>query len=73
MIDHARISQTFYRPQDPHMMDNLQQALDQHDAMIECIATRQADAMVDLIRQHWESSRTHMEMYVRPNPLPIEE
>ena len=73
LIDHARISQTFYRPQDPQMLDNLQQALDQHDAMIDCIATGQADAMVGLIRQHWDLSRTHMERYVRPDPLPIDE
>lgn len=73
LIDHARISQTFYRPHDPNMADNMQQALDQHDAMIECIATGQAEAMVGLIREHWELSRSHMEMYVRPDPLPIEE
>lgn len=72
LIDHARISQTFYRPQDPQMTGNMQQALDQHDAMIECIAAGQADAMVELIRQHWDLSRSHMERYVRPDPLPIE-
>lgn len=73
LIDHARISQTFYRPHDPNMTDNMQQALDQHDAMIECIANGQAEAMVELIRQHWDLSRAHMERYVRPDPLPIEE
>lgn len=73
LIDHARISQTFYRPHDPDMADNMQQALDQHDAMIECIANGQADEMVELIRQHWDLSRTHMERYVRPDPLPIED
>jgi DNA-binding GntR family transcriptional regulator len=72
LIDHARISQTFYRPRDPHMTENMQQALDQHDAMIECIANGQADAMVELIREHWELSRSHMETYVHPDPLPIE-
>jgi DNA-binding GntR family transcriptional regulator len=72
LIDHARISQTFYRPRDPHMTENMQQALDQHDAMIECIANSQSDAMVELIREHWELSRSHMETYVHPDPLPIE-
>lgn len=72
LIDHARISQTFYRPRDPHMTENMQQALDQHDAMIECIANGQSDAMVELIREHWELSRSHMETYVHPDPLPIE-
>lgn len=72
LIDHARISQTFYRPRDPHMAENMQQALDQHDAMIECIANGQSDAMVELIREHWELSRSHMETYVHPDPLPIE-
>ncbi|WP_298610976.1 GntR family transcriptional regulator [uncultured Thiothrix sp.] len=72
LIDHARISQTFYRPHDPDMTHNMQQALDQHDAMIECIVNGQAETMVELIRQHWDLSRSHMERYVRPDPLPIE-
>lgn len=73
LIDHARISQTFYRPRNDTMEANLEQAASDHDAMILCIQNNDSTGMVELIKQHWALSRTHMEMYVRPDPFPIEE
>ena len=72
LIDHARISQTFYRPKNETMQDNLEEAAGHHDAMIHCIEQGNAEGMVGLIREHWELSREHMEMFVRPDPLPID-
>nr|CAA6830323.1 MAG: Transcriptional regulator, GntR family [uncultured Thiotrichaceae bacterium] len=72
LIDHARISQTFYRPKNETMQDNLEEAAGHHDAMIHCIEQGNTEGMVGLIREHWELSREHMEMFVRPDPLPIE-
>lgn len=73
LIDHARISQTFYHPRrNQTMHENLEEAISHHDAMIQCIKQGNAEGMVGLIREHWELSREHMEMFVRPDPLPLE-
>jgi len=72
LIDHARISQTFYRPRQNHEADNLELAASQHDAMIEAIAAGDAERMVALISEHWALSRRNMEKYVYPDPLPLE-
>lgn len=72
LIDHARISQTFYRPRNAVMQENLTEATGHHDAMIQCIRDNDAEGMVELIREHWALSREHMEMFVRPDPLPLE-
>lgn len=72
LIDHARISQTFYRPSSDEMHQNLDHAAEHHEAMIECISAGNSEEMVELILEHWELSREHMEMYVRPDPLPLE-
>lgn len=72
LIDHARISQTFYRPRNAAMQANLAEATEHHDAMIQCIRHHDAEGMVELIREHWALSREHMEMFVRPDPLPLE-
>ncbi len=73
LIDHARISQTFYRPRNTAMEHDLEASAVHHDAMITAIEQGDSTGMVALIREHWELSRSHMEMYVRPDPLPIED
>jgi len=73
LIDHARISQTFYRPANRDaLQQEMQEAADHHDAMIDCIAKHDAEGMATLTHQHWELSRTQMEQFVRPDPLPVE-
>ncbi len=72
LIDHGRISQTFYRPSDDEMKNNLTEAVNHHDAMISCIKSGNTEEMVELISEHWQLSREHMEMYIRPDPLPLD-
>ena len=48
------------------------EACEHHEGMIACIEQRDAEGMVELIKQHWALSHRHMEMFVRPDPLPIE-
>ena len=69
LIDHARISQTFYRPRDPEMQSRNQQALAHHDAMIAAIEAGDGQAMVDLIVEHWALSHDLIEYFVKPDPL----
>ncbi|HPQ94498.1 MAG: GntR family transcriptional regulator [Thiothrix sp.] len=72
LIDHARISQTFYRPRQNQDRDNLELALSHHDAMIVALEAGDPEGMVELIRAHWALSRSNMEKYVYPDPLPLE-
>ena len=72
LIDHGRISQTFYRPDDSESLEDLAQAADHHDEMIVAIEDRNPDLMAMLTADHWELSRAHMELYIRPDPLPFD-
>ena len=69
LIDHARISQTFYRPRDPEMESRMFSALEHHDEMIAAIEAGDAQAIVDLIVLHWELSHDLIEYFVKPDPL----
>jgi DNA-binding GntR family transcriptional regulator len=69
LIDHARVSQTFYRPRDQEMEGRMQSALEQHDEMIKAIEAGDSQRIVDLIVAHWELSRDLIEYFVKPDPL----
>jgi len=72
LIDHARIGQTFWRARNAQMRDRIEAAAQQHDRFIELIEAGDAEAAVALTLDHWALSRDHMEMFVRPDPLPID-
>lgn len=73
LIDHARISQTFYRPRNKDMAHRVDTAVSHHDLMIEAIEQGDSQRMVDLIIEHWELSQELMDYFIRPDPLPITE
>ncbi|MEM9429095.1 MAG: GntR family transcriptional regulator [Pseudomonadota bacterium] len=72
LIDHTRLSQTFYRPTSEAEAELIAQASAQHDALIEAIAGSDAAQAVDLTLAHWDLSRDRMERFVRPDPLPVD-
>jgi DNA-binding GntR family transcriptional regulator len=72
LIDHARISQTFYRPRDPEMEPRMYSALAHHDEMIDAIEGGDCERIVELIVEHWELSRDLIEYFVKPDPLAFE-
>ena len=72
LIDHARISQTFYRPRNPGMAERMYRALEHHDAMIAAIEAGDSEAVVELIVEHWELSRDLLDYFVKPDPLAFE-
>lgn len=72
LIDHTRLSQTFYRPASPDEARRVRTACDHHDAMIVAIERREPGVAVDLTLAHWELSRDRLERFVRPDPLPID-
>lgn len=71
LIDHTRLSQTFYSPSSPAETDLVRKAIDQHEALITAIEAREGALAIDLTIQHWDLSRDQMERYVRPDPLPV--
>lgn len=69
LIDHARISQTFYRPRNKDMEVRMHSAKGHHDAMISAIEAGDSSAVVELIVEHWELSRDLLDYFVKPDPL----
>ncbi len=72
LIDHTRMSQMFFRPNNTQEEEIIGKACKQHDLMIEAIEKRAPAEIVELTLQHWELSRGRMEHYVRPDPLPVD-
>ena len=72
LIDHTRMSHRFYRPRQEAGKQRVQLACDQHEAMIAAIEAGDAERSAELALQHWELSRSEIEKYVQPDPLPIE-
>ncbi|MEL7253466.1 MAG: GntR family transcriptional regulator [Pseudomonadota bacterium] len=71
LIDHTRLSQTFYRPTSEDDATRIRTACDHHDMMIEAIETQDVDKIVALTIDHWTLSKDRLERFVSPDPLPI--
>ncbi|WP_390910732.1 FCD domain-containing protein [Pseudosulfitobacter sp. SM2401] len=71
LIDHARISMTFYRPQDGEMTDKVSAASTQHDAIIAAIIAHDADTAAQLAADHWRLSRDQIQSFVMPSGLDV--
>jgi len=72
LIDHTRMSQRFYRIKQAVSRKRVVKAAEQHDAMIDAFAQQQSALAVELTLAHWELSRTEMDKYVLPDPLPTD-
>jgi DNA-binding GntR family transcriptional regulator len=66
LIDHARISMTFY---DVEVVGEATSAADQHDAMIAAIDARDPDRAAALAEDHWALSSDRIAQFVMPAPL----
>jgi DNA-binding GntR family transcriptional regulator len=71
LIDHTRISMTFYNPRLTSMSEVQKIAADQHEQFIELIETGNAAGAAELAVAHWELSRTQMERFVTPEGISI--
>jgi len=69
LIDHARISMTFYQPRDVRMAENVTLASAQHDGIIRAIEQGDGDTAAQLALDHWELSRGRIELFVMPTAL----
>ena len=71
LIDHTRMSHRFYRPRTEIRQRRVKLACDQHEAMIEAFKKGDPDRAAKLTLEHWELSRSEIEKYVQPDPLPM--
>lgn len=72
LIDHTRLSQTFYDPKTKHDADLVQSASDHHEQLIDAIEKRDSARAVEVTLQHWDLSRDRIARFVRPDPLPFD-
>ena len=72
LIDHTRMSQTFYRPTSSTEAALIRKAGDQHDEMIAAIEAADPGLATELTLRHWDLSRDRMDHFVRPDPLPVD-
>ena len=71
LIDHARISMTFFRPRDAETARTLDTASQQHDAIIAAIEAGDEDGAAALADAHWNLSRHNIEHFVMPAGLDV--
>lgn len=71
LIDHTRISMTFFRSDDPGQPDTMDTASQQHDAIISAIEARDEAAAGELALQHWDLSRHNIAQFVMPSGLDL--
>ena len=71
LIDHTRISMTFYNPRKLSFATARELAADQHDQFIALIEAGDADAAADLAVAHWELSRAQIESFVSPDSISL--
>ena len=72
LIDHTRMSHRFYTTLQKTSQKRVLEASRQHDEMIAAFETRNAATAVELTLAHWELSRSDIEKYVNPTPLPMD-
>lgn len=71
LLDHARISMTFYQPRDGDQKRNVDLACKQHDQIIAAITAQDADRAVRLADAHWKLSRDQISQFVMPGGLDL--
>lgn len=71
LIDHTRISMTFYNPRVQQLAKQREAAADQHDRLIALIESGDIDGAAALALDHWDLSRSEIESFVSPAGLNI--
>ena len=71
LIDHTRISMTFYDPRVARWAKAREQAADQHDQFIDLIESGDGEGASDLALLHWELTRSEIQSFVTPDALGI--
>lgn len=70
LIDHTRMSRTFYSARTAEDGSRIEKAARQHDELIEAIEKHAPELAVEITLDHWALSRHQIEKYVWADPLP---
>lgn len=71
LLDHARISMTFYAPRTDADRDTINTARVHHEQIIEAIDARDATRAGELAQAHWALSRDRIAQFVMPGGLDL--
>jgi DNA-binding GntR family transcriptional regulator len=71
LVDHTRISITFYSPRQASFKAQQTIAADQHDQFIAHIEAGEAEKAAALAIAHWELSRAQMQSFITPESINI--
>ena len=71
LLDHARISMTFYEPRDAAQSRTVGLACKQHAQIIAAITAQDAARAVQLADAHWQLSRDRISQFVMPGGLDL--
>lgn len=72
LIDHARIAHTYFNRTNVKGPDLVKKGSEHHDRLIEAIDNGQEDEAVRVTLEHWELSRIQADLFVNPEPIPLE-
>ncbi len=71
LLDHARISMTFYQPRDAIQSENVVKARTHHDQIIVAITAQDTEQAGQLALDHWQLSRDQITQFVTPGGLDL--
>lgn len=71
VMDQARLSRAFFRPEKKREKKQVKKAALQHDLILEAIAAGNAERAANQSLHHWEVVRARMDAFFQPDPLPV--
>jgi len=72
LIDHARISHTFFDRANVEHCDLAAKTVMQHDQIIDAIEAGEEEDAVSVTLAHWQLSKEQADIFVNPEPIPLE-
>lgn len=72
LIDHARISHSYFDRTAFNECDLLEKSVEQHDKLIDAIDNGREETAVAITLEHWDVSKLQSDMFVNPDPIPLE-
>jgi DNA-binding GntR family transcriptional regulator len=72
LIDHARIAHTYFDRTNVKGSDIIGKGTEHHDQLIEAIDSGHDEEAVKVTLEHWALTRVQTDLFVNPDPIPIE-
>lgn len=72
LIDHARISHSYFDRTAFNECDLLENTVVQHEKLIDAIDNGREETAVAITLEHWDISKHQSDRFVNPDPIPLE-